>query len=76
MAVRTQQEINDLGFAALVRALGKEDALRFIRGISGVHPPGTMPIGDDPAPLPPMTPDEIHIKIMDMREPDNQASLL
>ena len=76
MARRTQQEINDAGFQALVRALGKDDALRFIRGISGTRPAGSTADYDDPDPLPPMTPDEIHTRIMDMHEPDNQASLL
>ncbi len=56
--------------------LGKEDALRFIRGISGTRRADSTAAVDDPDPLPPMTPDEIHSRIMDMHEPDNQASLL
>ncbi len=77
MARRTQQEINDAGFQALVRELGKEDALRFIRGISGTRlADSRASADDDPDPLPPMTPDQIHTRIMDMHEPDNQASLL
>lgn len=78
MAHRTQQEVNDLGFEALVRALGKEDALRFIRGFSGVRF-GSRDIDEEDGvdePLPPMTPDQIHEKIMDMREPNDQASFL
>lgn len=78
MAERTQQELNELGFKALVRALGKEDALRFIRGISGTRfsSPDMAEEHDALQVLPPMTPDEIHEKIMQMHEPDQQASFL
>lgn len=74
---RTQQEINEAGFKALVNALGKEDALRFVRYI-GYTSRGAdqQSAQSEDEVLPAMTPDEIHQLIMDMHEPDDQASLL
>jgi|GEM_PF-3127437 len=78
MERRTQQEINELGFQALVRELGKEDALRFIQSVSGARlgSPDIDEESGDAEPLPPLTPDEIHEKIMDMRDPREQAGFL
>lgn len=78
MSQRTQQEVNDIGFKALVQTLGREDALRFIHGVSGARlsSPDMAEENDAATPLPPLTPDEIHEKIMQMREPDQQASFL
>ncbi len=74
MAVRTQEQINELGFQALVAALGKQDAIRFIRGISGVRTGGELSEADTP--LPAYDPEEAHQRIMDMRDPSDQAHLL
>ena len=74
---RTQQEINEQGFRALVNALGRDDALRFIRYIGRAsHGADRRNDGTEDETLPAMTPDEIHELIMDMHEPDDQASLL
>ena len=75
MAVkRTQQEINDIGFGALVAALGREDAILFIRQFRTPTTPGEAT--EDVGPLPVMTPEEAHQKIRDMQEPQDQVSLL
>ena len=74
MATRTQDEINDIGFKALVAALGKEDAIRFVRGIAGPRTPGTKP--EEAEVLPPWEADEAHEQIMDMHGPSDQAALL
>ena len=72
---RTQQEINDIGFGALVQALGREDAMLFIRQFRNPPAPGSE-TGEDAGYLPPMTVEEAHEKIRDMQEPQKQASLL
>jgi hypothetical protein len=79
MAVRTQQEINDLGFSALVNALGRQDALRFIAYVGRTQTRGEKESAEIAASeeiLPAMTPDEIHEKIMEMHEPTTQGSFL
>ena len=73
MATRTQQEINEIGLRALVKALGRDDASRFIRQFS--LRPGIDTSDNDPT-LPPFTPDEAHQLIMNMHDQDDQASLL
>jgi hypothetical protein len=75
MSKRTQQEINDIGFGALVRALGKEDAFRFIRQFSA-QPRVAGTTSDEDDTLPSMTPDEAHERIMDMHDQPDQASML
>ena len=72
---RTQQEINDIGFGALVNALGREDAMLFIRQFRIPAAPG-VEASDDPGHLPPMSVEEAHEKIRDMQEPQDQVSLL
>jgi hypothetical protein len=74
MAIRTRDEINEIGFKALVEALGKEDALRFIRGITGPRTPADNADADEV--LPPWDADEAHERIMDMHGPSDQAALL
>ena len=79
MATRTQQEINDIGFTALVQALGREDAIRFVRYVGRTRTPSDHEAAEIAAAeevLPPMTPDEIHEKIMEMHEPASQQSFL
>lgn len=71
---RTQQEINELGFAALVDALGKEDAIRFVRQFATTSTQKSKE-SDEPT-LPPMTADEAHELINKMHGPHDQVSLL
>ncbi|MDB5035181.1 MAG: hypothetical protein JWQ98_2422 [Chlorobi bacterium] len=75
---RTQQQINDIGFRALVDALGKDDALRFVRymGATMVEVNGKEKKVEDAEYLPPMTVEEVHRTIMDMHGPSDQASFL
>jgi hypothetical protein len=73
-SARTQQEINDIGFGALVAALGREDAIRFIRQFGA--PARQEETIEDPAYLPPMTAEEAHERIRDMQDPQDQASML
>jgi hypothetical protein len=73
MATRTQQEINDIGVRALVKALGKEDASRFIGQFNMQPRADTSDI--DPT-LPPFTPEEAHKIMMGMHDQDDQAALL
>jgi hypothetical protein len=78
MAARTQQEINDQGFRALVQALGREDAIRFINYLGRTRRSDTAEaeIAASEEVLPAMTPDEIHEKIMELQEPEHQKSFL
>jgi hypothetical protein len=71
---RTQQEINELGFAALVDALGKEDAIRFVRQFATTSTQKSRE--DEEVTLPPMTADEAHELINKMHSPYDQVSLL
>ncbi len=76
MRERSQQEINEIGFKALVTALGREDAIRFIEQFS----PGTRgrssTTSEPEQTLPAYSPAEIHELIRGMQEPTDQAHLL
>lgn len=72
---RTIQELNDLGFRALVEALGRDDALRFIRQFqspAAQHDERTSEPSDDH--LPPMTVEQAHERILDIQ--GQQGNLL
>ena len=73
--MRSMKEINDIGVRALVDALGKEDALKFLRQFRAAA--ADKPDADEPAPeLPSMTIDEAHNTIRDMHDPIEQQHLL
>jgi hypothetical protein len=74
MAIRTQDEINEIGFRALVAALGREDAIRFVRGIAARPTRSDEPGANEV--LPPWDADEAHERIMDMHGPSDQAAML
>lgn len=79
MAVRTRDEVCEIGFKALVSALGREDAIQFIHYIAGNRHATDYEDGEIQEAeqvLPAMTPNEIHEKIMSMHEPDQQRSFL
>lgn len=75
MEVRTQREINEIGYRALVNALGREDASRFIEQF-GRSDADRANEPEDARTLPPFTPDQIHELIRSMQEPSDQASFL
>jgi hypothetical protein len=75
MRERTQQEINEIGFRALVGALGREDAIRFVEQFSERKPAEKAKASEEQH-LPPFSPEEAHELIRSMQEPPGQASFL
>jgi hypothetical protein len=74
--MRSLKEVTDIGVRALVDALGKEDAQRFL---AQFRPRDGAPHGDvdaDAAELPPMTLEEAHEVIRDMHDPMDQQHML
>jgi hypothetical protein len=75
---RSAKEINEVGFRALVDALGRDDAIRFLRQFSPVPGGPAAAAASDAAAdtLPPMSLEEAHERIRDLQDPRDQASLL
>jgi hypothetical protein len=75
--MRTLKEITDIGVRALVDALGKEDAQRFLAQFraSSAATAGSGEPGD-PKELPPLTVEESHNTVRDMHDPMEQQHLL
>jgi hypothetical protein len=84
MAMRSIDEVTKLGRAALVAALGAEDAERFIAhcratvsaGARAADARADKTASDAAEPIPPMSVDDAHDAIRDMHDPLDQQHML
>lgn len=76
--MRSMKEINDIGVRALVDALGREDAQRFLTQFRSSEATGSTRAATsaDASELPPLTIEEAHETIRDMQDPLNQQQRL